>query len=176
MADVDGMMAAIVKLPVEEVETICEQMESQVVIANYNGPRQAVISGKRDAVKRALERAEAAGGRGIPLPVSGPFHSPLMASAQAALAPMIERLAFKRAVIPVVSSVSGRVEEDPARLKALLATQITACVRWMDVVESLADEGVAYAVEMGVGNVLTGLGQRISSEVTFLTFEEALDG
>jgi len=84
MAGVDGAMAAIVKLPLEEVSSICKQIEPQVVIANYNGPRQAVVSGREEGVNQAVELAQEAGGRGIPLRVSGPFHSPLMGDAQAA--------------------------------------------------------------------------------------------
>ncbi len=176
MARVDGAMAAIVKLPLEEVESICQRIDLRVVVANLNGPTQVVVSGGREGVKQAVELAQAAGGRGIPLQVSGPFHSPLMGDAQAALASMIESITFKIPSVPVISSVSGNLEMDPARLKELLLTQITACVRWVDVVENLVIEEVTNAVEVGVGNVLTGLGRRITSQVRFMTFEEALDG
>lgn len=176
MASVEGGMAAIVKLPVEEMRAICERIGPGVVIANYNGPGQVVISGEKRALKEAMAAAEQAGGRAIPLRVSGPFHSPLMTETQAALVPQIESLSFDAPSVPVVSSVSGKVETDPARLKALLLTQITACVRWADVVDSLGASAVTCAVEVGPGEILTGLGRRITSQVQFVTFKEALDG
>lgn len=176
MAGVNGAMAAIVKLPLEEVSSICEKIEPQVVIANYNGPRQAVVSGREEGVKQAVELAQEAGGRGIPLRVSGPFHSPLMGDAQAALASKIESIGFKTPSVPVISSVSGSVEMEPSRLKELLLTQITACVRWVDVVETLVGEEATDAVEVGAGEVLSGLGVRITSHVRFMTYKEALDG
>jgi len=176
MASVEGGMAAIVKLPVEEMRAICGSIGSGVAVANYNGPMQVVISGEQKALKEAMAAAERAGGRAIPLPVSGPFHSSLMTEAQAALVPQIESLSFDAPSVPVVSSVSGEVETDPARLKALLLTQITACVRWVDVVDSLVTSGVTCAVEVGPGEVLTGLGRRITSQVQFVIFKEALDG
>ena len=176
MAGVHGAMAAIVKLTLEEVSSICEQIEPQVVIANYNGPRQVVVSGREEGVNQAVELAREAGGRGIPLRVSGPFHSPLMGDAQAALASKIESIGFKTPSVPVISSVSGSVEMEPTRLKELLLTQITACVRWVDVVETLVGEEATDAVEVGVGEVLTGLGVRITSHMRFMTYKEALDG
>ena len=176
MARVEGGMAAIVKLPVEEMRAICGRIGSGVAVANYNGPRQVVISGEQKALKEAVAAAEQAGGRAIPLRVSGPFHSPLMTEAQAALVPQIESLSFNPPSVPVVSSVSGKVETDPVRLKALLLTQITACVRWVDVVNSLVASGVTCAVEVGPGEILTGLGRRITLQVQFVTFKEALDG
>lgn len=176
MGRVDGAMAAILKLPIEEVEEICRRIGPKVVIANYNSPTQIVISGEREAIKAAVAMAERDGGRGVILRVSGPFHSPLMAQAQAALAPAIEALSFRTPSIPVISSVSGRVETEASSLKGLLLTQITACVRWVDVVESLEKEEVARAIEAGPGEVLTGLGRRITSKVRFLRFEEGCDG
>jgi [acyl-carrier-protein] S-malonyltransferase len=176
MARVQGGMAAIVKLPIEKMQAICERSGPGVVIANYNGPGQVVISGEELTLKEVMAAAEQAGGRAIPLRVSGPFHSPLMTKTQAALVPQIESLFFDAPLVPVVSSVSGGVETDPARLKALLLTQITACVRWADVVDSLVANGVTCAVEVGPGEILTGLGRRITSQVQFVTFEEALDG
>jgi len=176
MAGVSGAMAAIVKLSLEEVSSICEQIKPQVVIANCNGPRQAVVSGREEGVNQAVELAREAGGRGIPLRVSGPFHSPLMGDAQAALASKIESIGFKTPSVLVISSVSGSVEMEPSRLKELLLTQITACVRWVDVVKALVCEEATDAVEVGVGEVLTGLGIRITSHTRFMTYKEALDG
>jgi [acyl-carrier-protein] S-malonyltransferase len=176
MSHVNGAMAAIVKLPLEQVAAICKPLAPHVVIANYNSPMQAVISGGQDALRTAMKTAERAGGRAIPLHVGGPFHSPLMAEAQATLAPMIKNLSFASPSILVVSSVSGQVECRASTLKNLLLTQITACVRWIDVVENLIKEDVTVAIEVGPGNALTSLGKRITSCIQFLEFEEAWHG
>jgi len=176
MKSIPGGMAAIVKLPLDRVKAICCQSGSQVSVANVNGPTQVVISGEEQALLAAMASAEEAGGRAIRLNVSGPFHSPFMESAQQELAPSIESLPFSVPRIPMISSVSGQVESDPVRLKGLLLTQITACVSWMGVVEALKQVKVTCAVEVGPGKVLTGLGKRITSQVRFVTFEEALNG
>ena len=176
MESISGGMAAIVKLPLDRVEAICRQGGSQVSVANVNGPAQVVISGEEQALLAAMASAEEAGGRAIRLHVSSPFHSPFMEGAQQELAPRIESLPFSVPRIPVISSVSGKVESDLRRLKGLLLTQITACVSWVDVVEALVQMKVSCAVEVGPGKILTGLGKRITSQVRFVTFEEALDG
>jgi len=176
MESIPGGMAAIVKLPLDRVEAVCCQGGSQVSVANVNGPAQVVISGEEQALLAAMASAEEAGGRAIRLHVSGPFHSPFMEGAQQELAPRIESLPFSAPRIPVISSVSGKVESDLRRLKGLLLTQITACVSWVDVVETLVQMKVSCAVEVGPGKILTGLGKRITSQVRFVTFEEALDG
>lgn len=176
MESIPGGMAAIVKLPLDRVEAVCRQGGSQVSVANVNGPAQVVISGEEQALLAAMASAEEAGGRAIRLHVSGPFHSPFMEGAQQELAPRIESLPFSVPRIPVISSVSGKVESDLRRLKGLLLTQITACVSWVDVVETLVQMKVSCAVEVGPGKILTGLGKRITSQVRFVTFEEAFDG
>ena len=176
MESIPGGMAAIVKLPLDRVEAVCCQGGSQVSVANVNGPAQVVISGEEQALLAAMASAEEAGGRAIRLHVSGPFHSPFMEGAQQELAPRIESLPFSVPRIPVIFSVSGKVESDLRRLKGLLLTQITACVSWVDVVETLVQMKVSCAVEVGPGKILTGLGKRITSQVRFVTFEEAFDG
>ena len=176
MSEVNGAMAAVVKFPAEETVKICESFAPNVVVANYNGPAQTVISGAKSAVNRAMKTFEDAGANVIPLAVTGPFHSPFMNKAQAALASAIEALVFRRPSIPIISSVSGQQEEEPAMLKRLLLTQITSSVRWLSVVQSLVEEKVTVAVEAGPGKVLTGLGKRITSKIDFLSFEEAENG
>jgi len=176
MAAVTGAMAAVVKLELGAVARLCEQVGPDVVVANHNGTHQVVVSGTDDAVARVIEAAAAAGGRGIPLNVSGPFHSPFMASARDALAERIDRIEFRTPTVPVVCGVSGRVEQDPERLRSLMRDQMTACVRWVDVLDRLGEMGVRLAVESGPGNVLSGLGRRHNAAIAFRTFEEALDG
>jgi len=174
MGRVPGGMAAVLKLSRGEVEEICA--ETGAVIANYNAPGQLVISGDVEAIEAAIELAKARGGRAIRLNVSGPFHSPAMGPAQDALSPRIEALQFNPPKVPVVSGVSGKVETSPARLKKLLLTQITACVRWEEVVETLVDAGVKTAIEVGVGEVLTRIGRRITDRIEFLSYEEGCGG
>jgi len=171
-----GGMAAILKLPLAEVEEICDGIDGAVNVANINGPTQIVISGDLESLQAAMDACQDAGGRVIKLDVSGPFHTPLLAAAQVALAPSIERLEFLTANIPFVSSVSGRMESDPSTIRSLLLTQITACVQWVSTVESLVKLGVDVAIEVGPGKVLTNMGRRITDKIEFVTFKEAIDG
>lgn len=176
MSKVAGGMTAIVRLSIAQVQRLCDRVGPGVVVANHNGPLQVVISGEKGAVDEVGRLAQNEGGRVIPLPVSGPFHSPLMGNAQKRLAVSIAGLRFHPCRIPVISGVSGTLETDPARMRQLLFGQITACVRWVDVVTGLEKAGVSHAVEVGPGDVLVGLGRRISKNLRFLRFEEAYDG
>lgn len=176
MEEVHGTMAAVLNLPLANVERICAELGPQVVVANENGPTQTVISGREDVVREAAGRAEASGARVIPLKVAGPFHSPLMADAAARLAPAILSLTFRSPSVPVVSAVSGQVERDAERLKSLLLTQMTSRVRFGDVLLRLAEEGVTAVVEVGPGDALTAIGRRVAPGITGRTFEEALHG
>lgn len=176
MAGIAGSMAAIVKLDLDTVARLCSQIGSDVVVANHNGTHQVVISGAEASVDRVIELAQAAGGRGIRLEVSGPFHSPFMERAREVLAAVLDRVSFRPPSVPVVCGVSGRVETDPERLRALMKEQMTACVRWVDVLSSLVREGVSHAVEAGSGTVLSGLGRRFTDEIQFVSYEEATDG
>jgi len=171
-----GGMAAILKLPLAKVEQICDGIDGAVNVANINGPTQIVISGDLESLQAAMDACQDAGGRVIKLDVSGPFHTPLLATAQAALAPSIERLEFLAANIPFVSSVSGRMESDPTTIRSLLLTQITACVQWVSTIESLVKLGIDVAIEVGPGKVLTNMGRRITDRIEFVTFKEAIDG
>jgi [acyl-carrier-protein] S-malonyltransferase len=176
MTEVDGAMAAIVKLDLETVSRLCADVGPEVVVANHNGPRQVVVSGARTAVDRVIELAGQAGGRGIPLEVSGPFHSPYMRRAEEALVAAIERTSFASPECPVVSGVSAAIETDSGRLKDLMLRQITSCVRWVEVIDRLVDSEIPVAVEAGSGTVLSGIGKRITEKITFMPYEEAIDG
>jgi len=171
MNHVRGTMAAIVKLDLETVGMMCA--ETEAVIANYNAHTQIIISGPDKAVQDVMLRAEAAGGRSIPLNVTGPFHSPLMQPAQEALSHLLHALEFVHPTIPVISGVSGHTEHSAEALKHLLCRQITATVRWVDVSSELERLEVDTAIEVGSGDVLTRLGRRSDSPIRFLTFEEA---
>ncbi len=174
MSRVPGGMAAILKLSGKDVEDICAV--TGAAVANYNAPGQIVVSGKDNAIEKAMALAKERGGKAIRLSVSGPFHSPLMAHAQKALSPRIEALEFRTPQVPVVSGVSGKVEMSPVRLKELLLTQITACVLWEAVIDTLVNMGVKTVVEVGPGDVLTRIGRRITDRIEFMSYEEATDG
>jgi len=174
MGSVEGTMAAILKLEIDTVESLCAQVGTGVCVANHNGPTQVVVSGEPAAVEALSRAAEEAGGRSIALQVSGPFHSPLMIPAEEALEPFLRRLEFAAPAVPVVSSVTASVERDAERLREILCGQITARVRWLDVIHRLEELGIATAIEVGSGDVLTRLGNRVQSEIRFMTYEEAL--
>ena len=175
MSGIDGAMAAILKLDLDAVESLCGEVGPGVCVANHNGPTQIVVSGEPASVEALSRRAEEAGGRSIALRVSGPFHSPLMAPAQDELEPFLRRLDFAPPEVPVVSSVTATVERDPEALREILCRQITARVRWFDAIRRLEDLGVTTAVEVGAGDVLTKLGARMGTRIRFLTYEEAID-
>ncbi|HDS28862.1 MAG TPA: ACP S-malonyltransferase, partial [Candidatus Acetothermia bacterium] len=172
MQGIPGSMAAILKLDWDTVSSLCEGLD--VVPANHNGPRQVVVSGSATAVQQAVLRAEQRGGRGIPLAVSGPFHSPHMAPAQAALAPLLQRLEYAPPRIGFVSSTDGEAVFSPDEIRRRLLHQITSPVRWADVLGTLKERGVTKAIEVGQGSILTEIGRRSGTAIQFLTSEEAL--
>jgi [acyl-carrier-protein] S-malonyltransferase len=175
MSGVSGTMAAILKLEIDAVQALCDEVGDGVCIANHNGPTQVVVSGNPASVEQLSRQAERAGGRSIALRVSGPFHSPLMIPAQEALEPFLRRLRLAAPRIPVVSSVTATVHRDPERLLEILCQQMTARVRWLDAIRRLEELGVAVAVEAGSGDVLTRLGRRTPTGIRFITYEEAID-
>jgi [acyl-carrier-protein] S-malonyltransferase len=155
-----GSMAAILGLEDEQVETLCRKILG-VWPANYNCPGQIVVSGENEAVEECCAEAESLGARrAIRLKVSGAFHSPLVARAADRLKPAIERVRISEPVAPFMSTVTAKVE--PAqRLAHLLVDQLTAPVRFTQSARELMREGVTTFVEVGPGNVLSGLVKRI---------------
>lgn len=160
-------MAAIIALPDEKVEEICEGVDGVVVAANYNCPGQIVISGEIEAVNAACEAAKAAGAkRALPLKVGGAFHSPLMEPARAELAEAIAATEFHTPVCPVYQNVDAAPHTDPAEIKANLIAQLTAPVRWTQTVANMVADGATEFVELGPGKVLQGLVSKVSRDVT----------
>lgn len=168
-----GAMAAILGTLSESIESVCEQASSagQVVPANYNDAAQIVISGEVAGVERAMELAKAAGAkRAMRLNVSGAFHSPLMEPAVAGLRTALDAARFEPAAFPVYANVDATPSQDPATARTSLQRQLTSPVRWTEVVRALsAAYPSALFVEMGPGNVLTGLVKRIAPEATTTT-------
>jgi [acyl-carrier-protein] S-malonyltransferase len=159
-----GSMAAILGLEDEVVETLCRQILG-VWPANYNCPGQIVVSGENGAVDECIERAQAQGARRVvKLKVSGAFHSPLVARAADRLRPAIEKVRFQEPVAPFMSTVTARVES-AQRMAPLLVDQLTAPVRFTQAASELVREGVKTFVEVGPGDVLSGLVKRIDKGV-----------
>ena len=161
-----GTMAAILGELAEPIEDICARasLDGEVVVpANYNSAEQIVISGETAAVQRAMELAKAAGAkRAVPLNVSGAFHSPLMASAAEGLGRQLESTSFAEPRIPVYANVSAEPVTSAATARGLIAEQLTAPVRWHQLMQRLVSHFPdALFVEMGPGNVLTGMAKRM---------------
>ena len=161
---VPGTMAAVIALPNEKVEEVCESVEGLVIPANYNCDGQVVISGEKEAVARACEAMKAAGAkRALPLSVSGAFHSPLMEPARVELAKAIERTEVRTPRCPVYQNVTALPETDPQRIKDNLLQQLTSPVRWTQSVRNMLADGAAEFREIGPGTVLQGLVKRIAA-------------
>jgi [acyl-carrier-protein] S-malonyltransferase len=159
-----GSMAAILGLEDEVVEQLCRRILG-VWPANYNCPGQIVISGENPAVDECCAAAEEEGARRtVKLKVSGAFHSPLVARAADRLRPAIERVKFQEPVAPFMSTVTARIE-DASRMGPLLVDQLTAPVRFTQSAGALVRDGVRTFVEVGPGNVLSGLVKRIDRSV-----------
>jgi [acyl-carrier-protein] S-malonyltransferase len=158
-AEHPGAMAAIIGLEDSVVEELCGSIEN-VWPANYNCPGQLVVSGERGAVDRLLEEAAARGARKtVKLRVGGAFHSPLVASAAERLRPAVEALSWKEPSPPFMSTVSAQIESAD-RLGELLVQQLIAPVRFTQAVATLVQAGVDMFVEIGPGQVLSGLVRR----------------
>jgi len=155
-----GSMAAILGLDDEVVERICRRILN-VWPANYNCPGQIVVSGENPAVDEACDAAEQEGARrAVKLRVSGAFHSPLVARAADRLRPALDKVKFSEPTAPFMSTVTARIE-DAKRVGPLLVEQLTAPVRFTQAGQALLREGVHTFVEVGPGNVLSGLIKRI---------------
>ena len=164
-------MAAILGLEDDLVETLCRKIFG-VWPANYNCPGQIVVSGENDAVEECCAEAESLGARrAIRLKVSGAFHSPLVGRAADRLKPAIDRIHFANPVAPFMSTVTAKIE--PAqRLGSLLVDQLTAPVRFTQAAGELVKDGVTTFVEIGPGNVLSGLVKRIDRGVRTISIND----
>jgi [acyl-carrier-protein] S-malonyltransferase len=166
-------MAAILGLDAGEVAQVCvEAAEGEVVSpANLNGPGQVVIAGTKAAVERAAARAKARGARRVMmLQVSAPFHCALMKPAEERIASELLALATADPQLPIVANVDAELKRTRSEAIAALIAQVSAPVRWEDVVRRLASEGVTTYVEVGPGTVLSGLVRKIHREATVANF------
>jgi [acyl-carrier-protein] S-malonyltransferase len=166
-----GAMAAILGDMTRPIDELCAEASSSpegglVVPANYNSPGQVVVSGEVAGVERAMELAKQAGAkRAIRLPVSGAFHSPLMQTAWQAFGQSLAHVSMTDPVMPVYANVTAEPVTTASDAKRLLLEQLTAPVRWTQLIESLVrDFPGALFVEMGPGTVLTGLVRKIAPD------------
>jgi [acyl-carrier-protein] S-malonyltransferase len=167
-ADADGGMLAVIGLERDAVQRVVDAVgrPTELVVANDNAPGQVVVSGRTDALLLAADAMRAVGARRlITLPVSGAFHSPLMAGVADELADAFDSETWTDARIPVVSNVTAEPVTDAGRLRALLAEQVRSPVEWVRSVRRMRDDGVGTIVELGSGAALVGMIRRIAPDV-----------
>lgn len=165
----DGAMAALIGLPDEKLDAVLAQagQNGTLVAANFNSPGQVVVSGAPSAVEAVLGIAKENGAKiAVRLPVSGAFHSPLMTEAGEEMAQLIEEAPFQNAQIPVFQNTTAQPATDASELKAALKPQMTGAVLWSQSVQNMISHGATQFVELGPGNVLTGLVKRIDKSVS----------
>ena len=161
-----GGMAAILNLDDAVVEQVCSEVDGVVVAANYNCLGQLVISGSDSAVDTACAKLKEAGARrAMRLPVGGAFHSPLMEAARVELEQAIAQVEFKSPICPIYQNVDAKPQNDPEVIKANLIAQLTAPVRWTQIVKGMVADGVEHFVELGPGSVLQGLIKKCEANV-----------
>ena len=166
----DTAMAAVVKLSNETVESLCAQF-TDIYPVNYNCPGQVTVAGLKSEMPAFSAAVKAAGGRALPLKVSGGFHSPFMAEAAGKFGEALESVNFSQAVIPLYSNVTGKPYEGSP--KALLQKQICSPVRWETIIRSMIEHGADTFIEVGPGNVLQGLIKKIDPNVRVFGVSDA---
>ena len=159
-------MAAIIGLEDDVVTKVCEEVDEVVVAANYNCPGQLVISGSIKGIDIACEKLKEAGARrALPLKVGGAFHSPFMAPAGEKLAAAIENTNFSNGTCPIYQNVTGEAVTDPVTIKENLVKQLTAPVRWTQIMKNMIADGLGHVTEVGPGTVLQGLFKKVDRKL-----------
>jgi [acyl-carrier-protein] S-malonyltransferase len=168
-----GAMSAVLGVAVDVLEKCCAEAhadlktqgakdtEAVVIVANFNTRDQLVISGNPQAVAKAGEKAKAAGGKVIPLPVGGAFHSPLMAAAAIEFGSEINKVQFRNATCEVVQNFDAQPSKDAGAIKEKLSRQMESAVRWCPTIEYMLSQGVDTFIEIGPGKVLVGTVKKI---------------
>ena len=174
----EGAMAAVLGLEVDAVTAIAAEASSAGVcaVANDNSPGQVVVSGAVAAVERAAELAKEQGAkRAMMLPVSAPFHCPMMQPAAERMAAALETTTLATPSVPVITNVTAAPESVPETLRANLVDQVTGTVRWRESMAGLQGHNVGAVVELGTGKVLSGLVRRIDRELEAISVESPAD-
>lgn len=171
-----GAMSAVLGLDAAAIEKVCEETEGIVSIANYNCPGQIVITGEKTAVDAAgLALKEAGAKRVVPLKVSGPFHSPMLACAGVQLGEALKEVEVAENFLPYVANVTAGYVTEASRVKPLLERQIASSVLWQQSVERLIADGADTFVEIGPGKSLSGFVRKISREVSVFNIDSLED-
>jgi [acyl-carrier-protein] S-malonyltransferase len=170
----EGAMAAILGMEREQIEKLCEEVSSGEVLtpANFNCPGQIVIAGHSKAVERAIERVKQDGKKAVLLPVSAPFHSPLMKPAGERLEKALEGITVEDLKVPVVTNVEAEINTSKQRVKGLLVAQVSSPVRWEESILRMTGDGIDQVFEIGPGKVLSGLMRRINPKVETKNLED----
>ena len=174
----ESAMMAVLNLDRDSLQAVCEEASDAgcVVIANYNCPGQLVIGGDKAAVEKAAALAKEKGARRcMPLKVSGPFHTPLMAPAGEALAKRFETVDFRPMELPVLFNCLGDVKDDTQTIPELLVRQVQSSVYMEDTIRKLAAMGLDALVEIGPGKVLSGFVKKTVPELPVIAMETAAD-
>ena len=164
-----GAMAAIIGSNKEDIDAVIGQVDGYIAYANFNNPKQIVLSGEKDALAAAYPLFKEAGIKAIPLNVSGAFHSKLMASAAEGLTEVLAPIVIEAPDIPYVTNVTGDMVTGDEEIKALLISQLTGSVLWEACVRTLMAQGVDTFVEIGPGKTLAGLIKKIDRKVKVIS-------
>ena len=170
-----GAMAAIIGLSTEKVEECCRLVQNQGTVnpANYNCPGQIVVSGHKAAVEKVCSIAKEMGAkRALMLPVSAPFHSPLLEPAGVRLKEELKKVQIKAPTIPVVTNVYATPEDDPAKIGENLVLQVSSPVKWEESVRYMMGQGVNTFIEVGPGKALNGFLKKISRDIQGYNVED----
>ncbi len=173
-----GAMAAILKLPEGKLDEILQQAAQGEIVtaANLNSPDQVVIAGHAHAVQRAMDLAKAAGAkRAILLPVSAPFHCPLMRPAQEKLRADLHATDFRDLCVPLINNWQARQITTAAEARQGLYEQVPNPVRWTETIRAMSQSGIERIVEVGAGSVLIGLARSIDPRLQGVKFGEPAD-
>jgi [acyl-carrier-protein] S-malonyltransferase len=165
----EGAMAALLGLDLDVAKEVVNEAAQGDVLAtaNDNAPGQVVVSGKREAVERAVDVAKEKGAkRAMLLQVSAPFHCPMMAPAADVMAEALAAVELLPPILPLIANVTAAPVEDPAEIRRLLVEQVTGMVRWRECCMTMRAKGVEKLVEVGSGKVLSGLARRIDKELS----------
>lgn len=166
-----GAMAVIMKIDSAEVEKLCEQVEGYVIAANYNSPLQTVISGEAEAVAEVVKLAKEKKCRTVKMPVSASFHCRLMEAARIELTEAFENVDWHDAEIPVYMNVDGLAHKNAMDIKANVLQQTVSPVYWQDTIQNMYAAGCRSFIELGIGNTLCGLVDKILPETSDVTIE-----
>lgn len=160
-----GAMAVIMKIDSAEVEKLCEQVEGYVIAANYNSPLQTVISGEAEAVAEVVKLAKEKKCRTVKMPVSAPFHCKLMEEARIELEQAFANIVWRDAAIPIYMNVDGRAHSSAEDIRESVLQQTVSPVYWQDTIQNIYAAGCCRFLELGVGDTLCGLVNKILPDV-----------